>query len=180
MGQEATKRLFIAVEVDDVASESLLQSVLKQCSHADGVLYEKSKLHLTLRFLGQTQTDDISSLVNVLSPVFTAMAPFPLTLKQLTHFGGKKKHVLVALSALPLPLALLYRELNTALLRCGVNKEVRAFRPHVTVSRRAAGVLVLQSALDISFSVQRVILYDSVTTSEGSVYQEVATFPLAG
>ena len=100
-----SKRLFLAIPISEGESDAVLHCARVQCTNVCDTLYHKSKLHLTLRFLGPVPSVDVPQWVAMLDPIINQHASFELSLKQITHFGDKKQHVMMALSHLPLALA---------------------------------------------------------------------------
>lgn len=98
---------------------------------------DDAKLHLTLHFLGAVAAAQLPRLVPALQVPVQA---FELRL------GGAVAwpHGLVVAPVLAMPEALLalHAGLATALAGLGLALERRAFRPHVTLARRAGGALL--------------------------------------
>lgn len=92
------------------------------------------RLHLTLHFIGALARRRIAAVSNGLQVPF-----MPFTL-QLSHAEvWPRGLVVLRASALPAALAQLHAELGRALQALALPVEARAFRPHVTLARRAAG-----------------------------------------
>lgn len=92
------------------------------------------KLHMTLHFLGNQPRARLPELLDAFTVPFT---PFELRLDvaELWHGG------IAVLSPQnpPQPLFALHAQLAQALAGLGLQPEARAYRPHVTMARRAAG-----------------------------------------
>ncbi len=99
------------------------------------------RLHLTLHFIGPLERRRIAAVSSGLRVPF-----MPFTL-QLSHAEvWPRGLVVLRASALPAPLAQLHAELGRALQALALPVEARAFRPHVTLARRAAGATLPATA----------------------------------
>jgi 2'-5' RNA ligase len=93
-----------------------------------------SKLHMTLHFLGNQPRERLDALLDGFAVPFS---PFSLRLDvaELWHNGI----AVLAPQDAPQPLLELHARLAQALAGLGLQPEARAYRPHVTMARRAAG-----------------------------------------
>ncbi|MBK8387307.1 MAG: RNA 2',3'-cyclic phosphodiesterase [Candidatus Accumulibacter sp.] len=99
------------------------------------------RLHLTLHFIGPLERRRITAVSSGLRVPF-----MPFTL-QLSHAEvWPRGLVVLRASALPAALAQLHAELARALQALALPVEARAFRPHVTLARRAAGATLPATA----------------------------------
>jgi 2'-5' RNA ligase len=122
------------------------------------------KLHMTLHFLGNQPGESLPALLDGLSVPFS---PFRLQLgvAELWHNGIA---VLSPLSAPP-ELLDLHAALSGALPGVGLQPEARAYRPHVTMARRARGAEVPADGPLIDWAVDHYTLVES-KTGDGSGY----------
>ena len=143
-------------------------------------------LHLTLVFLGEVAP---SVLADVDAAFGAVRAPaFPLALSGLDLFGGAKARMVYAgVSASP-ALAHLQAKVETAARNAGVAVPARRFLPHVTLARlpeRLENRERLERAVAMrtgyagaTFEVEAFHLYRSHLGRGGSVYEELAAYPL--
>jgi 2'-5' RNA ligase len=114
------------------------------------------KLHLTLHFLGDVARARVPGLAAGFALPF---APFGL------RFGrGTMWHSGIAvLEPVEEPPALLdlHARLSQALVGLGLAPEARAYRPHVTMARRAAGAGVPEAVPAVDWQVDRYALVES-------------------
>ena len=114
------------------------------------------KLHLTLHFLGNVPRERLPDLLDGLSVPFS---PFSVQLGRPTlwHNG------IAVLEPLAVPPALLdlHAGLSAALTDVGLVPEARAYRPHVTMARRAGGAGVPASGPAIDWAIDRYALVES-------------------
>jgi 2'-5' RNA ligase len=127
-------RLFIALWPTPAVRAALRaqRDAIRWPPHAAVVAEER--LHLTLHFIG--------AVPNALWPHLLPALQVPCGRIEI-EFGAPRQwpHGLVVLPALlwPPPLSALHSALAGALAGLGLPVERRAFRPHVTLARRAAG-----------------------------------------
>jgi 2'-5' RNA ligase len=117
---------------------------------------------VTLHFLGNQPSDSLPALLDGLAVPFT---PFRLQLgvAELWHNG-------IAVLSPPSPpqeLIDLHATLSAALPGLGLQPEARAYRPHVTMARRARGAVVPQSGPAIDWQIDHYALVESKTGDGG-------------
>ena len=123
-------RLFIAMPVGS-AEKALLQTQAElRKIGVRGRFSPPEKLHLTLAFLGETP--DPASAVEAIKKV--RVPKLKLSFGKLTLFGD----ALVALIAPDETLEAYARQLRDALDAAGIRYDKKAFRPHVTLAKKAA------------------------------------------
>lgn len=159
-------RLFIGVRTGCEDHLSSLQQELRKLGK--GNFTSEANLHMTLRFLGEMPADKIGGICDAIDE--TKKGALSLTCEGLQIFG--RDIVSVKVGAEQGKLFVLYDSLETALEKCGFEKEMRRFRPHITLARkfRPFGDFDLTTipAKPTSFQVSEVILFES-TRQEGKL-----------
>jgi 2'-5' RNA ligase len=122
------------------------------------------KLHMTLHFLGNQPSESLPALLDGLS---VPMSPFRLQLgvAELWHNGI----AVLSPSSVPQELLDLHAALSGALPGVGLQPEARAYRPHVTMARRARGAEIPANGPLIDWAVDHYTLVES-KTGDGSGY----------
>jgi 2'-5' RNA ligase len=122
------------------------------------------KLHLTLHFLGNQPSDALPSLLDGLA---VPISPFRLQLgmAELWHNGI----AVLSPSSVPQALLDLHTALSAALPGVGLVPEARAYKPHVTMARRARGAEIPQRGPVIDWQIDHYALVES-KTGDGSGY----------
>jgi 2'-5' RNA ligase len=165
-----TARMFIALWPDAAVREAL-------CKWRDGYAWPRSasptrteQLHVTLHFLGNIPRIRVPELVQGLEVPF---APFALGLghSELWHGGI----AVLAPDVVPEPLLALHGALGEALKRLELPLEPRAYKPHVTLARRAGPIFTPIDGPPIRWQVERYALMESKVGS-GSEYGEVQAY----
>lgn len=142
-------------------------------------------MHLTLRFIGEVeeyQSDDINdALTTIREPAFD------ISLQGLETFGrGHMVHTIWVGVKGEAPLFHLQENIESALVRAGLEPEHRKFTPHVTLARvkkspkgKVAEWLGDNSGLQFhDFTVDRFVLYRSHLGNKGAHYEALAEYPL--
>jgi len=144
-------------------------------------------MHLTLRFLGDSEAAALAALERVLAELGTRCAPFALRLAGLGAFPNERKpRVLwVGLDGDMAALQLLQRQIEEAVQGLGWQAEQRAFRPHLTLGRVRAHQELSMSAggdapPDLSFAVAEVELIESRLHKRGPQYHTLYRAALMG
>jgi len=129
-----TARLFLALWPGPAAREGLLgwRDAWRWPPSASPV--RDDKLHITLHFIGNVHRDRLSEVTDGLAVPFAA---FEMSFGRATLWP----HGLAVLHphAAPVRLLQLHASLRVALQQLDLPTEDRAFRPHVTLARRADG-----------------------------------------
>jgi 2'-5' RNA ligase len=115
-----------------------------------------AKLHMTLHFLGNQPRARLDALLDGFTVPFT---PFQLRLDvaELWHNGI----AVLSASNAPQPLFDLHANLAQVLPGLGLQPEARAYRPHVTMARRAAGAGIPPSGQVLDWQVDGYALVES-------------------
>jgi len=126
------KRLFVSVELP----ESLRQRLAETDPHLRGVRWlEPRQMHLTLSFLSSVAGETQERLMEKLRAI--SWKAFFLPLVSFGTFPGKgwPKIVWIGVGAGHPHLFQLYKRVQEAVLAAGLEPDLRAFHPHVTLAR---------------------------------------------
>jgi RNA 2',3'-cyclic 3'-phosphodiesterase len=176
---ESANRLFLAINLSQQVNQDIFDAVHEvQSSHLKLNWLKKENYHLTLKFLGETPSLLIPSVISAVQSILPAHPEF-----QVEAFGvgafPRESHarvIWVGIRDLQSRLKKLAEEIDTALVPLGFQKEKKGFRPHLTICRlrEPKNVLpVLNSFRRESFGIsllKEVILYESHLTPTGSFY----------
>lgn len=134
-------RAFIAVQFPDSSTAELGHAVsrlksrcLQAGMHVSWVPQEN--LHITLRFLGTTEEQDLAALAAALQDALAAVPPLRLGLQSLGAMpSGPRPRLFYAGVDEPAVLVALVARITTILQLLGIPPEARPFVPHMTVGR---------------------------------------------
>lgn len=129
-------RTFIAIEFNEHIKRYLYekqQEIKKHC--IKGNFTSMNNFHLTLRFLGEVQPDDIITLNRAIDEALSGCNAFELELNNIGQFlKGSKKIIWIGIKR-SLELQELYKKLEASLEKKGYAKEDRGYNPHITLGR---------------------------------------------
>lgn len=178
-------RLFTGLEVPRLLADqlSLLQGGLQSGGNTPRWI-DRDNFHVTLRFIGDIDHAMAREVVLALDKV--RRAPLTLTLDGLGSFGGNKPHSVFAHIAPNPELVELQAQHERILQRLGFAPERRNFIPHITLARCrgfssdaiAHWLAMRGGVMNISFEVERFVLYSSRDSVGGGPYVVEEDYPL--
>ena len=143
-----------------------------------------AQLHITLRFIGEVETPLAEDIAIALGGV--RGAAFGVALDGIGSFesGGRRGSLWAGVRPHD-SLKALHRKIDSALRRCGVPPEHRAYLPHITLARlnRSSGPIddfarVHAALTSAPFAVAEFCLYESFLAGEGACYEIVERYSL--
>lgn len=185
-------RLFWAIEMPDEVRRLLaeLQQSLKK-SGADVRMVRPRSIHLTLKFLGDVQTNRIPDLVTAIGPAAGAcprlrlqpftLGAFPRPLQPRVIWAGLRGDLE--------PLGRLAGSINSGLTELGFEAETRPFQPHLTLGRVKSGrnkASLIKAMAGLAqfegptFTATELILFRSILSPAGAQYSVVQSLKLGG
>jgi len=137
-------RLFLAINFDAATRAAVHAAAAPLRAAAPELAWvDESRLHLTLKFLGEQADDLVPRLAAVLDEVASGHMVLRSSLGEFGAFPNfrRARVVWIGMEADP-RLELLHHDVELACDRLGVPVEARPFRPHVTLARvpQTAGV----------------------------------------
>lgn len=149
-------RLFVALWPDHRVRQALARWQDRWAWPPRAARVPARELHLTLHFLGAVARERLPLLLRELC---VPCAPFELEFgtAEVWHHGT----AVLCASDVPPGLAGLHRSLAERLPRLGLPVEQRAFRPHVTLARRAVGARPPAAAMRLQWPVRDYALVES-------------------
>ena len=190
-------RLFVAIELppEVLAALGRTMQVLKTAGVGAGLRWVRPEgIHLTLKFLGETDEEDLPGVIAALHGVSRQHAPIAVTPGGLGSFGGRRnlRVIWVGLLTNSDALGQLANGIDSALEPLGFAREARAFNPHLTLARvredaapdirtRIHNIVSQMTSPNISpFRATSFSLVESKIRRGGAIYRQVAAFPLEG
>jgi len=183
------KRLFIAIKI--IPDENMLKqyySLREALSDNKIVWVEPDKFHLTLKFLGDTSQDSINIVNNIIIDTLESKRSFDIEFKNTGIFGSKydprviwfgisENHEFLKLG----------NDLLNNLHDGGFKRDRQNFVPHLTIGRikRIEDKMFFNRMISNfrnvylqRFTINKVILYESILRKEGPVYKVVSSYEL--
>lgn len=187
-------RIFVAVDIGDTVRReaarvvSALQLKLEAAKTPPKVTWVRpASLHVTIRFLGEVEPDEVERIKRLLAPPF-AIAPFDVHWRGIGTFPNNRHPRALWLGVIngAAQLAAIEAEVSKRLTNSAVELDDRALLPHLTIGRvkmAGAGIdwpKILQSAevKNATSHIDRVTLYESTLSQYGPNYTELVSAPL--
>jgi len=172
-------RGFIAIDVDTFPKIIEFENDIKSCG-ANVKLVEPKNIHITLRFLGDTEESLTKEIEIILKDTVKDVVPFNIQLKSAGVFPNRNyiKIIWIGIKQGEL-LGTIAHTLNKQISTLGFHKEKRNFSPHLTIARVKTAknkerlLQIIEKYIDVEFGVIRVNtikLKKSVLTSQGPIY----------
>jgi RNA 2',3'-cyclic 3'-phosphodiesterase len=128
-------RAFISV---DIAVTESVRDMIHDLKVAgpDLKVVDPSRIHVTLKFLGETKEEMVDPILAVMSATTMGVRPFTMILRGTGAFPSKNRIRVVWLGMDDaLPLGTIASRLDEGLAALGMEREKRPFAPHLTVAR---------------------------------------------
>ncbi len=181
-----TNRLFIALDLpENIVRE--ISEIRKSIYNDENIRWEpEEKLHITLKFLGDVNTNLIPAISQVIESVCADNGEIELKYKSFGYFFRKGVPKILWLGFdYQENLINLNNKLNESLESLGFEKEKRNFKPHLTLLRIKGreDFKKLDDFLEYklpgkSFYCSSVTLFKSELKPSGSVYTSIKNFKL--
>jgi 2'-5' RNA ligase len=147
-----------------------------------------ANLHITIKFIGEWPEERLEELKTSLAGL-PGRDPISVHIRDLGVFVNPRKPRIFWCGVDAPGLAELAADTEAATSALGIAREERAYSPHLTLARIKDGfdmtalrtAVVAESSLDYGrFEARSFFLYRSQSQPGGSVYTNLAEFPLAG
>jgi 2'-5' RNA ligase len=198
MTELGTRRCFIALPVDDVVAEDL-RDLMEGVEIPNLRATPLHNLHLTLKFLGNVPDRDLQQVIEAVELAVEGVAPFELSATGLEYLPNARRARVFSLAMdLPAMLSRLAEQTEEAMAAIGLQREARAFHPHITLGRfrtprRGKGKnkgkggpptepppIEPLPCPDTGCRIDRVVLMESELKPSGAAYTALAEFHLRG
>ncbi|WP_372950235.1 RNA 2',3'-cyclic phosphodiesterase [Mariniphaga sp.] len=174
-------RTFVAVKIEP--SPVLIQTIddLKNKLSGEPVKWvEPDRLHLTLKFIGETLPSQVDEIGEELNQAVKLFSSFSFELEGLGFFKNREKpRVLFANIKEGEVLQLLAAEIDNRLANLGFEPEKRPFKPHLTIARikflknKKTFYQAVENYRETFFqtvTINELIFYRSILKTEGAEY----------
>jgi 2'-5' RNA ligase len=183
-------RTFIAIEIPEDIKQQMaeVQARLRNAA-VDASWPRPEGVHLTLKFLGEAAESLLPAISNALHKSVEGIKPFRLEIAGTGAFPNARnaRVVWIGLAGELDTLGLLQAAVENEMVRIGMERENRAFTPHLTLARikyirsRESLLSALEQVKDIrlpGFEVRAVSLMKSELKRSGAEYTEIARVEL--
>ena len=177
-------RTFIAIKIVPEKKLIDLVSTLKNSLNNELINWaDTDNLHLTLRFIGETEQKQLDEIIRLIDEVAQRFHPFQFSLKNVGFFKSKNQpRILFFAVENGLMLNQLAAEIEERIVALGFSWEERQFNPHLTIGRikfiqnkMAFYKLIHQlKGTEIqTVKVSEIVYYQSILTSAGAIYKPI-------
>lgn len=179
-------RLFIAIHIPDDIKQQMVD-VQRRIRNAgvDASWPRPEGMHLTLKFLGEVAESKVNEIASALARAVEKRESFRLEIQGVGTFPNPKnaRVVWIGVSGEMEKLNALQAAVEQEMVALGMEREERAFKPHLTIGRikyirsKESWVAALEQAKDVSlpgFEVKTVSLMKSELKRTGAEYTEIA------
>lgn len=168
-------RVFFAIEFDDDIKtylSEIQQKVRQHCTSGNFTL--KENFHLTLRFIGEQNTDQVQNLKQVLKDA-ARFQGFELILDKPGIFRKGNRGIIWLGIEKSLQLQQFYNNMENLLSQKGYQKEERSYNPHITLAREVKtedfGFLTEKIEIDkLTMKVKSISLMESKRINDKLAY----------
>ncbi len=184
-----TRRIFIAIDLSEAARAECVRQIdeLRHAFPKARVGFERpEKLHITLKFLGDTEDQTLIDLQSAIRDIAARLQPMTLRLADPGVFPSRHRDRImwIGMSDPAEAVGSLQRDVETACLDLGFQRENRDFAPHVTIGRirqpETTQAIVdhhLAARIDpVELEVSALSIYESHLRRTGSVYSRISSF----
>lgn len=183
-------RLFLAIKIEDAILQALGRGIDRLRETRAAVRWVGPEgIHLTIRFLGETEPDRVGGLVEKIGGVSSVFHPFPISVAGTGSFPhpGRPRVIWAGVEEPSGTLDRLWALTEKAVTDLGWERGKRRFSPHITLGRVKGPIniarlsFVLQTMKDEDWGLQEVrslVLVRSRLEGGGPRYEEIQVFPL--
>jgi 2'-5' RNA ligase len=181
-------RAFFAIDLDECtrSAATAVADRLREFPAGDAVRWVREEtLHVTLRFLGDIDCEQIARLAGCVREQTAALSPFRLQLGGARLFPSRRRALAVVLDVGPEePLSELAAAVERGVAAAGFGPESRPFNAHLTLGRIRKKRFPLVTG-DVTSSgescpVNEAVLFKSELHSSGAHYTPIERAPLGG
>ncbi len=183
----STFRGFIAIDINATPQITAFEKEIVQTG-ADVTLVEPENIHITVKFLGDTDERDIDTIIKSIEESASEIKPFPVTLKGTGVFPNRDymKVIWIGITDGGI-IKTIAQAIDEKLEPLGFKKENRGFAPHLTIGRVKTArnknqlLSVIGQYNTVEFTLQHiesVVLKKSELTPKGPIYTTLGVVPL--
>jgi 2'-5' RNA ligase len=183
----STFRGFIAIDIEATPQITTYEKEIAKTG-ADVKLVEPGNIHITVKFLGDTDEYHIDAIEQSMKESVCAIKPFPITLKGTGVFPNRNYMKVLWIGIMDEGnIGTIAHAIDEKLEPLGFKKENRGFSPHLTVGRVKTArnkdqlLKVIENYKTVEFTIQKVqsiTLKKSELTPKGPIYSTLREVPL--
>lgn len=183
-------RTFIALEIDENIKEEIIQiqNKIKQTNSISGKWVTKDNLHLTLKFLGDTQLKYVEEIKQNLKECLIGESAISCNLSKVGLFPKEKftRVIWVGIEGGDIGIINIAKKIEESLSKIDYAKEKREFKTHITICRpkqilnrdQFKSVLeeINKNFNPIKFTINKITFFESKLTPKGPIYTAISNY----
>jgi RNA 2',3'-cyclic 3'-phosphodiesterase len=175
-------RTFVAIFPPQEVREALFRAAQNLHTSRDFRLVRQEKIHLTLKFLGDVEEEDLDAIEKSLRPISEGHDPFEVSTSGFGAFPSERKARILwsGIGQGSERLRTVAEEVEDLLAPAGFERENRRYVPHLTLGRTRARRTKLDtsetSPPTLRFTVRAIDLVKSAPGKVGVAYSILATY----
>jgi len=180
-------RGFIAIDIPSFPKLLEFENEIRNID-ADIKLVEPKNIHITLKFLGDTQEDQIEKIQEIIKESVKGIQPFEIKFSNTGVFPNQNymKVIWIGIQNVD-PIIKIANSINEKITILGFEKDKRPFSAHLTIGRvktaknkeKIKQILNKYQKIDFfSYNVESIKLKKSVLTQKGPIYSDLIVIKL--
>jgi len=163
-------RFFFALWPDNTTREAIFNC--RSQFTLSGQITDKSKLHITLLFLGKLNVNQLQTVIREAEKIICPR--FDICLNHTGYFK-KSKAIWLGLKSMPDVLLELHETLLSVTEKHLISNHQQTYKPHVTLVRKCFSIGTQQIS-PITWQIKDFVLVESIDTDKGVKYQIIKHF----
>lgn len=169
--------MFFALAMDRALDAALDERTAELCAETGGRAVPAGNRHATLAFIGAVPRVDVERLAAIGAAL--PRARFDLSLDTVGTFKDARV-AWIGPARTPPDVLALHAALAVSLVGQGFRIDERPYHAHVTLARHCRRTMAQRAVQALAWPVRSVVLYESITTSQGPRYEPRAQWPQDG
>lgn len=177
-------RIFIAIFPPPEVQATLFRAARDLPIDGNVRQVRQENIHLTLKFLGETEKDSLENIRSILRETARRHEPIHIQLSGLGAFPSERKARVLwsGVEEGSARLSSLVADLEDGLYSLGFEREGRNYKPHATLGRVRGRPARLPKGYEVrpsGFTARRLNLVESVLGPEGATYEKLESYALS-
>ncbi len=172
-------RLFIGIPLEEKLLNEINNLCIKFKNLRKTKFVKKENFHITLKFIGETDEENIKSIINTMKNAFANEESFFITTNRVSAFPSEKKAKVIwfNIDKNYERIKELYRKLEEDFKKINFFSDEKEYIPHITVARTKESRDISEEIKNLNFEfkskVTEIVLYQSILRTEGPVYNRI-------